>query len=116
MTWQPKLGAPGERVEGVEELEQSLLIVLKTPLRSVPGRPWFGTRLDLLQDVPSAEARPRVVQEVMRAVKASSPRISVRGVVPASSSPTGALVVTVRWVPASGGVERVTDVEVARAA
>lgn len=114
--WQPKLGAPGERVYGLEELEQALLIVLRTLRRSVPGRPEFGTELDRIVDMPASEVRAFVVREVMRAVAASEPRVTVRAVVPGAMAASGALTVAVTWAPAAGGTERTTRVEVRRGA
>lgn len=114
--WQPKLGTPGERVYGLDELEQALNIVLRTRVRSVPGRPEFGTDFDAIIDAPANVVRPYVVREVMRAVAASEPRIRVLAVVPGPMQVSGRLSIAVRWAPSPGGTERVTEVEVGRAA
>lgn len=114
--WQPKLGAPGERVYGADELEQALRVVLRTARRAVPGRPDFGTELEQVVDMPASNVRAFVVREVMRAVGASEPRIRVRAVMPGVVDAAGALPVAVTWTPASGGAERVTRIEVGRGA
>lgn len=99
--WQPRLGGkPGELVYGLDELEQSLRIVLNTPVGSVPGRPEFGSRLDQLCDEPITTVAPAIVREVMRAVELCEPRITILGV--AVLPPTeelGRVVPEVRWRP-----------------
>lgn len=99
-TWQPKVGAPNERVEGNDELEQSLMTVLKTPLDSVPGRRNFGSKLHRIVDMPAQDARPAAISEVKRCVLACEPRVKVIDV-EAGPSPivTAKLRVGIRWIP-----------------
>lgn len=96
--WQPKLGSPGQRVDALDELEQSLRTVLVTPVQSVPGRPGFGSRLFELVDEPVSTLRPAVVREVVRALAVSEPRLRPLGVDPVQVAP-GHLEVEVTWHP-----------------
>lgn len=62
-----KFGAINQEVEGIEELQQRLKILLFTQKRSLPGDPQFGTQLaDFITD-PAAN-RPRIIAEVMQAI------------------------------------------------
>jgi phage baseplate assembly protein W len=62
-----KFGAIGQTVEGIEELEQRLRILLFTPRRSLAGDPNFGTEItDLIPNVQ--ENRPRIIAEAVRAI------------------------------------------------
>lgn len=105
--WQPRLGAPGEQVTGLDELEQSLEIVVTTPLNSVPGRPGFGSTLYEFVDDPIDIARPKIIQEVIRAVAANLPRVTVLGVTVLTSEP-GTIETEIAWKPthALSDVER----------
>ncbi|AZE49568.1 putative bacteriophage baseplate protein [Pseudomonas chlororaphis] len=53
--WQPALGTPGEVVEGLRDIDQSIHIVLATPKGSDPHRPEFGSDLHLYIDWPLAQ-------------------------------------------------------------
>jgi len=97
--WQPKLGWPGERVEGLDELEQQLRILLETPLHSVPSLPGFGTKLFELIDEPMSTMKPAVVKEVLRATAVGTPRIKVLRV-DQTYAPDGHVEVAVGWQPA----------------
>jgi phage baseplate assembly protein W len=116
--WQPKLGGnPGEIVVGLDELEQSLRIVLTTPLGSVPGRPGFGSTLHEQVDQPITSVAPAIVKEVIRAVAACEPRITILAVnvlPPAASDELGRVIPEVTWKPTtpldSGPATRTTQV------
>jgi len=111
MQWQPKLGAPGERVTGVDELEQAMMLVLTTPERSVPLRPGFGSRLYQLVDEPVTQARPAIVREVLRALGVNEPRVRPLGVnVAHDAEDAGHLAVDIEWQPVVGGPRRSTTV------
>lgn len=100
--WQPKLGEPGVRVEGLAELEQSLSIVLTTPEGAVPGRPAFGSRLHELIDAPFAQVRAAAPTEVERAVRVNEPRVVIfETMVSADQAAAGGFVLTVYWRPAA---------------
>ena len=77
MTWQPRLDRVGERVEGVEELEQAIEIIYTTPLRSVPLLPWLGSEFWKLIDLPLPEFRRRAPVEAQRCIKRCEPRIKI---------------------------------------
>lgn len=101
MAWQPKVGGrPGERVEGLAELEQSLMTVLGTQLGSVPGRLTFGINFVAYIDKPLNRVRGPMSREVQRAVKASEPRITVLDVTPVpAESAGGRMRSRVKWRP-----------------
>ncbi|HXS18033.1 MAG TPA: hypothetical protein VN764_12635 [Polyangiaceae bacterium] len=75
--WQPKLGSPGEQVNGLAELAQSLSIVLRTPLGSVPGRPRFGSELHELIDASLEVVRARAPRMVRDAAGENLPRMEI---------------------------------------
>lgn len=109
--FQRKLGS-SELVTGLDELAQSVRIVLGTQLGSVAGRPDFGTKLSELQDLPENVARPRAVREALRALRVSEPRVQVAAVT-ATQDAAGKLRARVTWRPAGSlsGADRTTEVE-----
>ncbi len=86
--WQPRLGAHGEIVAGLEDIHQCVRIILLTPKGSVPHRPEFGSDLWRYLDRPIAEALPHVVRESVDALRRWEPRIEVIRVVPQNLATT----------------------------
>lgn len=98
-TWQPQIdGAPGSRVTGIDELAQSLSLVIATPLGSVPGRPLFGSKVFELISAPLDEVRARAPAYVRDAALQNLPRIELRDT-RATPSAAGAIDLEVDWVP-----------------
>lgn len=102
---QAKLGAPGESVEGLEELAQSLSMCIRTPLGSVPGRPEYGSRVHLLIDADISDSRvygPRYVRE---AILACLPRIEFVDTRVQQTTP-GSTELEIVWRPIGGSVQQ----------
>lgn len=94
--WQPKLAASGEVVEGLEDIAQSIQIILTTRQGQSPLRPTFGCLLQDLLDDPLTVSKPGVVREVSRALALWEPRITVSQVGLVDSG-DGILGVQVLW-------------------
>ena len=64
------------QVEGIEELNQCLRILLLTPKRSLPNDPEFGTEISnyLLEPIKN---KPLIVAEVFEAIAKYEPRAKV---------------------------------------
>ena len=74
-----KLGAIGQIVEGVDELQQRLRILLFTQKRAIPGNPEFGTAIaDFIPD--PVGNRARMIAEVLQAVGRYEPNLQVLSV------------------------------------
>ena len=100
--WSLQLGAIGGVVQGIDDIDQCLAIILTTPLGSDPLRPTFGSDLWRYIDNPVSVAIPSVVREVSGAIAMWEPRVVVQSinVAPAGSSgsETGAhLNVSITW-------------------
>lgn len=111
-TSQRRIGSTDDTVSGIDELEQSLRIILRTPLGSVPGRPTFGIDLTDIVDASPVELTPRVAVEVPRAVRTSDPRIVVQRAAVVDVGEDGRMVIRVTWAPASGVVVRTSEIGV----
>lgn len=103
--WQLALGRAGEAVTGLEEIAQSIALIVQTPLGSLPGQPELGCDVLGQLDRPLTVAVPRMIQSVFQALRKWEPRIDVRrvGVTPVR---LGAVILTVAWV-AKGSAEEV---------
>ncbi|MCX9039373.1 GPW/gp25 family protein [Citrobacter portucalensis] len=66
--WQPALGTEG-RVSGIDDISQSILIILGTPRGSDPLRPEFGSDLNRYIDWPVDRALPHVIRESVEAIR-----------------------------------------------
>ena len=78
--WQMKINAIGEVVEGVEEINQCISIILLTPKGSLPHRPTFGSNIHLYLDYPINEAKANIIRETIDAITEWETRISVNTV------------------------------------
>ena len=96
--WQPKLGALGEVVTAVQELEQSLHIIIQTPKGAVPLDPEFGCDIYKYLDKPETTAIPRIIREITKAVKHCDPRIQIVKITVQSQTP-GQKSLHISWKP-----------------
>ena len=99
--WSLQLGAIGNVVQGISDIEQCIAIILTTPQGSDPLRPTFGADLWQFIDSPISLALPAIVRETTTALTMWEPRISVESVsvAPAIDGSQGAaqLSVAVTW-------------------
>lgn len=100
--WSLKIGAIGEVVEGIADVEQCLRIIVTTPQGTDPLRPTFGSNIWRYIDYPIDQALPAIVSELITAVGRWEPRVTVVSVtaqpVNDGSSQSGAHVdVTLNW-------------------
>ncbi len=96
--WSLKLGAIGEVVEGPDDVDQCLQIILTTPKGADPLRPTFGADLWQYIDYPIDAAIPSLVREVTEAITLWEPRVKLVSV---SAAPNplaiGDLLVNIVW-------------------
>lgn len=104
--WQPALNRD-DVVKGVDDVDQSIHVILKTPKGSDPHRPEFGSNLHLYVDMPIHEATPHVVRESVDAIRQWEPRCEVVSVVPSIAEAHETIRVKWRLVD---GVIRETEV------
>jgi phage baseplate assembly protein W len=100
--WSLKLGAIGQVVQGVADIDQCIAIILTTPKGSDPLRPIFGADIWSFIDYPVDDALPAIVREITAAITAWEPRVRLLSVSSApvldSSAQAGAhLSITVTW-------------------
>lgn len=98
--WQPKLGSMGEVVEGLDDINQCIRIILSTPRGTDPHRPLFGSDIWRWLDAPVGEAIPQVVREVVDALQAWETRINLVSVVPEISGER--VTIRVEWTLRDG--------------
>lgn len=78
--WQLKINALGEAAEGVDDINQSIAIILNTRKGSVPHRPTFGSNIYKYIDYPVTEAKPNIIRETIDAISIWETRIEVNSV------------------------------------
>lgn len=111
--WQPALGASGEVVEGLRDIDQAIRIILTTPKGSDAHRPEFGSDLHLYIDWPTNRVTPHLVREAVDAIRRWETRVSVVQV--QVSIDMEHITVRVQWRIADG-IPQLTEVPYARAA
>ncbi|MBF6569058.1 MAG: GPW/gp25 family protein [Candidatus Binataceae bacterium] len=95
--WSLKLGAIGEVVQGLADVDQCIQIILTTPKGSDPLRPTFGSDLWRYIDYPIDVAIPSAVREVTQAITLWEPRVKLVSVTTLPGETAGHLSVTVIW-------------------
>ena len=109
--WQPELGSDGI-VVGLDELDQSISLILKTPKGSDPHRPEFASDCHLYVDWPQNRVTPHLVREVVTSIRRWEKRIDVVNVT--IEHEVAAVTITVDWQPVAGGALQRTRVELPR--
>ena len=100
--WSLALGAIGDVVQGIADVEQCLGIIVTTPRGSDPLRPTFGADIWRFIDFPINRGLPAIVSELTSAITVWEPRVTLVSVtaqpVIDESSQSGAhLDVTLNW-------------------
>jgi len=80
MHWQPRLGVAGDVVEALQDIDQSIRIILGTPHGTDRHRPEFGWRGFQYLDWPVNRVTPYLVREAVEAIRRWEPRINLRKV------------------------------------
>lgn len=106
MHWQPSLSGDGV-VEGVQDVSQSIGVILRTPRGSNPHRPTFGSNLYLYMDYPVHQVIPHLVREAADAIKEWELRAELVKVTPTTEG--SQIILRVQWKLADG-VLRETEV------
>jgi phage baseplate assembly protein W len=78
--WSLKLNAMGQAVQGIDDIDQCIGIILTTPQGSDPLRPTFGADLWQYIDNPLTVAVPSIVREVSAAISMWEPRVTLQSV------------------------------------
>lgn len=110
--WQLRLGADGETVSGLEELAQSLRIILTTPLQSVPLDPEFGCDTLAYVDQPTPQAIPALIREITRAVARCEPRVDLKSVQVVAWDQPSSRTLRLVWRPLDGIEDQQTEIPI----
>ncbi len=86
----------GNVVQGVDDINQCLAIILATPPGSDPLRPTFACDLWRWIDAPLTVARPHLVREIVEAITRWEPRVRVLSVVIDPVAPAQ-LLIKITW-------------------
>jgi len=100
--WSLALGAIGDVVQGIADVEQCLGIIVTTPRGSDPLRPTFGADIWRFIDFPINRALPAIVSELTSAITVWEPRVTLASVtaqpvIDASAQSGAHLDVTLNW-------------------
>jgi len=106
--WSRKVGSLGEIVEGLDDIDQCIRILLGTPKGAVEHRPEFGCDAWRYLDHPTSEALPHIVRECTDALATWEPRARVTRI--AAAYDAEHVFLTIHWTAALGAAGRTTEV------
>jgi len=106
--WQFKLNGIGEVAEGVEDINQCIAIILRTPKGSVPHRPTFGSDIYKYIDYPVTSAKANIVRETIDAINIWETRVIVKSV--KVQIGIGQLTIKVEWELKNSSTKGSTEV------
>lgn len=78
--WQIKLNEAGSVVEGLDDIDQCITIILTSKKGSVPHRPEFGSDIWQYIDHPINEAIPNIIKETIDSIALWEPRVEITSV------------------------------------
>jgi len=105
--WSLKLDNLGAVVQGIDDVQQCIAIILTTPPGSDPLRPTFGADLWSYLDRPISAAIPSIVKEVTAAIVKWEPRVVLESVAVSPANDTSSqgdahLNISITWRLALG--------------
>lgn len=95
--WQPALGSDGDAVQGLDDIEQSIALILSIAFGQVPLAPSYYSDLQRWIDRPVALAAPQLASEAIDAVRAHEPRVSVDRVALSRTPVPGRITFEIVW-------------------
>jgi len=78
--WQPKLNQIGSVVEGLDDIDQCIKIILMTRKGTDPHRPEFGSDIWQYIDYPVNEASPNIIREAYDAINIWETRVQINSI------------------------------------
>lgn len=78
--WTMSLYHSGKVVEGVDEISQNIIVIVRTQKGTDPLRPNFGTDLMASMDRPVNERVPQLIKDVVESINIWETRIDVTNV------------------------------------
>lgn len=75
--WSFSLETIGEVVQGIDEISQCLILIVKTQKGTDPLRPDFGSDLFLYIDKPISESLPKVMKSIVDGINLWESRVEV---------------------------------------
>ncbi len=78
--WQPKINEIGNIVEGIDDIDQCIKIILMTRKGTDPHRPEFGSDIWQYIDYPINEAVPNIIRETFDAIALWEIRVQINAV------------------------------------
>lgn len=99
--WSLKLMSTEGIVEDLEEINQTIQVILTTTRRSDPHRPEFASDLLTLIDAPVNRFEPYALRETSEAIDLWEPRADIDTQEVERSDPQGRVKLTVRWTLSS---------------
>ncbi|TAD90969.1 MAG: baseplate protein [Alphaproteobacteria bacterium] len=114
LDWSPRLGALGEVVEGVADIDQCIRTILTIPLGSIPHRPSFGADLWQYLGQPLPAVLAYLVRDAWEAIEQNEPRVRVTAITPGlpldHSQTPGVARLTIAYVDRAGTAARTIEV------
>lgn len=78
--WTMDLDEFGTIVQGLDDIRQCVMVILRTIRGSDPLRPEFGTNIYKLIDQPINVAAPQIVAEIIDGITTWEPRVELKSV------------------------------------
>jgi hypothetical protein len=109
LDWQLKLNSFGDVVENLEDIYQSIQIILTTPKGTDPLRPEFAMFHLKYLDIPISEAIPKLISEAIEALRLWEPRMTPVNVT-ATEYELGHIQLRIEWTLKKGGLSYTSEV------
>lgn len=78
--WQPEINEIGNVVEGIDDIDQCIKIILMTRKGTDPHRPEFGSDIWQYIDYPINEAIPNIIREAFDAITLWESRVQINAI------------------------------------
>ena len=108
--WSSEIFQHGDIVENLEDIHQSIYLILNTRKRTCPHRPGFGSNLRDYIGYPINDAIPYVIRETFDALEDNEPRINLLNV--DVSIDQHVINLTITWTIKESEVKNITEVKV----
>lgn len=78
--WTMDIEESGTLVQGLDDIRQCVMIIMRTAKGSDPLRPEFGTNIYKLVDAPISVAAPQITAEIIDGITTWEPRVVLKSV------------------------------------